>query len=67
MLPGLGVKQDLHLLNLTKLGTHFCQEGLLDVVIESSKGHLFEGYGTHIELIKLKLRHWQGQFCVPGP
>lgn len=58
MLPGLGVKQDLHLLDLTKLGTHFCQEGLLDVVIESSKGHLFEGYGTHIELIKLELRHW---------
>lgn len=53
VLPGLGVKQDLHLLHLTKLGTHFCQEGLLDVVIEPSKGYLLEGYGTHIKLIKL--------------
>lgn len=53
MLPGLGVKQDFHLLHLTKLGTHFCQKGLLDVVIESSKGHLLEGYGTHVELIEL--------------
>lgn len=53
VLPGLGMKKDLHLLHLTKLGTHFCQEGLFDVVIESSEGHLLEGYGTHIELIKL--------------
>lgn len=53
VLPCLGVKQDLHLLHLTKLGTHFCQEGLLDIVIESSKGHLLEGYWTHVELIKL--------------
>lgn len=53
VLSGLGVKQNFHLLHLTKLGTHFCQEGLLDVVIESSKGHLLEGYGTHIKLIKL--------------
>lgn len=53
VLPGLGVKQDLHLLHLTKFCTHFCQKGLLDVVIQSSKAHLLEGYGTHIELIKL--------------
>lgn len=57
VLSSLGVKQDLHFFHLPKLGTHFCQEGLLDVVIESSKGHLLERYGTHIELIKLKLRH----------
>lgn len=53
VLPGLGVKQDLHLLHLTKLGTHFCQEGLLDVVIEPRKRHLLEGYGTHVEFVEL--------------
>lgn len=53
VLPGLGVKQDFHFLHLTELGTHLCQERLLDVVIEPGKGHLLEGYGTHIELIKL--------------
>lgn len=53
VLPGLGVKQNLHLLHLTELGAHVCQEGLLDVVIEPGEGHLLEGYGTHIELIQL--------------
>lgn len=55
VLPGLGMKQDLHLLHFTKLGAHFCQERLLDVVIEPGEGHLFEGYGAHVELIEL----WQ--------
>lgn len=53
VLFGFGVKQNFHLFHLTKLGTHICQEGLLDVVIESSKGYLLEGYGTHVKLIKL--------------
>lgn len=54
VLPGLGMKQDFHLLHFSELGTHFCQERLLDVVIEPREGHLFEGYGTHIELIELR-------------
>lgn len=53
MLPGLWMKQYFHLLHLTKLGTHFCQKGLLDVIIKSGEGHLLEGYGAHKKFIKL--------------
>lgn len=56
MLPGLWVEQDLHLLHLTKLGAHLCQEGLLDVVVKTGKCHLLEGNGTHIELVELRRR-----------
>lgn len=64
VLPCLGVKQDLHLLHLAELGAHFGQEGLLDVVIESSKGHLLEGYWTHVELIELRRKN--KVFVTPG-
>lgn len=47
------MKKDLHLLHLAKLGAHFSQEWLFDVVIESRKSYLLEGNGTHIELIQL--------------
>lgn len=53
VLTGLGVKQYLHLLHLSKLCAHLSQEGFLDVVIEASKGHLLEGNGAHVELIQL--------------
>ena len=47
------MEQDLHLLHLTKLGTHLRQKGLLDVVIETSKSHLLKWDGPHIVLIQL--------------
>lgn len=64
VLPGLWMKQDLHLLHLSKLGAHVRQEGLLDVVIESCKGHLFERYGAHIKFIKLQRGMLQREILV---
>ena len=57
MLPGLGVKQDLHLLHLAELGAHLGQEGLLDVVIEAGERHLLEWNLADVELIQLR-RKW---------
>lgn len=53
VLSGLGMKQDLHFLHFSELGAHFSQERLLDVVIESSEGHLLERDRAHVKFIKL--------------
>lgn len=67
VLPGLRVKQDLHLLHLTELGAHFRQEGLLDVVVEAGERHLLKRNWTHIELVQLsgKEERWmRANGCV---
>lgn len=53
----LGVKQNFHLFHLPKLGTHVCQEGFFNIVIESSECHLLERNRTHVKLIKLSMRN----------
>lgn len=57
VLFGLGVKQNFHLFHLPELGTHVCQEGFFNVVIESSECHLLERNRAHIKLIKLSKRN----------
>lgn len=57
VLFSLRVKQNFHLLHLPKLGTHVCQEGFFNVVIEPSECHLLERNGAHIKLIKLSKRN----------
>lgn len=57
VLLGLGVKQNFHLFHIPKLGTHVCQEGFFNVVIETGKCHLLEGNRTHVKLIKLSKRN----------
>lgn len=54
VLPGLGMKQNLHFLNLTKLGAHLRQERLLDVIIQPCKRHFLKRYRAYIILVQLK-------------
>lgn len=67
VLPGLGMKQNLHFLNLTKLGAHLRQEWLLDVIIQPCKRHFLKWYSAYVILIQLKFGHWQRQLCVSRP
>jgi len=53
VLPGLGMKQNLHFLNLTKLGAHLRQERLLDVIIQPCKCHFLKWYRAYVILIQL--------------
>lgn len=64
VLPCLRMKQNLHFLNLTKLGAHFCQERLFYVIIQSCERHFLKRNRAYIILVQLKFGHWQRQLCV---
>lgn len=53
VLSCLGMKQNLHFLNLTKLGTHLCQKRLLDVIIQPCERHLLKRNRAYVILIQL--------------
>lgn len=56
VLASLGMKQNLHFFNLTKLGAHLSQERLFDIIIQPRKRHFLKWYRTYVILIQLRKR-----------